>query len=109
MASYVPIRQRFGSVTALRGRELRVETDPLSSQKIVSISERALKREGRRQKQLPAREFSSGIKSTYDFIRNKMLIKKQILVQREELKHESLAAVVARRDFMTRLPYSASA
>ena len=48
------------------------------------------------------KELGSGIKNTYDFIKNKVMTKRAILVQREENKHESLAGIVIKRDFRPR-------
>ena len=44
--------------------------------------------------QIVNNDFCSGIKNTYDFIKNKVKTKRAIFISREEKKHESLAGVV---------------
>ncbi|CDW82896.1 UNKNOWN [Stylonychia lemnae] len=103
---------RFKSLNLemLKNFEVKIQQDNNTQKKVVIIAPKQIEtcKSGfstARCSMSPSKEqkdFSSGIKNTYDFIKNKVLTQREILIQREEKKHESLATVVIKRDFKSR-------
>eukprot|EP00347_Sterkiella_histriomuscorum_P006251 403353485 len=114
------IRVKSLNLEVLKNYDIKVVNDNQTHKKIVLVEQKPiqlqqlqpnqtlkslpLKCHSARASQSPLKDFSSGIKNTYDFIKNKVLTKREILVQREERKHESLAGIVIKRDFKSREP-----